>query len=68
MKKLEKKGNNGPLPKDDELYMQLSAIKNTLEWVHPGLVKKRGMSHQEWFDRTSRNHFILGPTFAQVYP
>jgi len=47
----ERKGSNGPLPKDDDLYMRLSAIKNTLEWVHPGLVKKQGMSHQDWFDR-----------------
>jgi len=31
MKKLEKRGNNGPLPKDDELYMRLSVIKNTVE-------------------------------------
>ena len=39
MKKLHIRGTRHPLPKDEELYMRLSAIRNTLEWVHPKLIK-----------------------------
>lgn len=39
MEALENKGSNGPLPEDMQRYFQLSTIKETLEWVHAGLIK-----------------------------
>lgn len=72
MKKLEKKGSGHriPLERDMELYMRLSAIKNTLEWVYPKLIKAtaKGPEGHERLDEISRKHVPMGPTFAELYP
>jgi hypothetical protein len=71
MKKLEKKGSGGriPLPRDMELYMRLSAIKNTLEWIHPKMIRTVAKGHDERLNELmSRKHFVMGPTFAELHP
>lgn len=69
MKKLEKKGSGHriPLEGDMELYMRLSAIKNTLEWIYPRLIKTTAKGHER-LDEISRKHVLMGPTFAELYP
>ena len=36
-----------PLPKNEELYMRLYSIKQTLEWVYPSLIKTIARKHAE---------------------
>lgn len=49
-----------PLPKDKQLYLEIDAIRLTLEWVYPALVK-----HAE---RGTYRHLLAGPLHATLYP
>lgn len=70
MKKLEKKGKRGmPLPQDTQSYMRLAAIKNTLEWVYPRLIKTTARGHAKRMNELmGHKHYVIGPTKAELYP
>ncbi len=68
MEKLMQRGDRAPLPKDRDLYGRLAAIKKTLEWVHPLLIKTKGKGPDRYIELTGYRHFIAGPTFAEMYP
>lgn len=67
-------GCNGPLPEKVGLYLRLSAVKNTLEWCEPNLVKtgKHGPNPTATCSRFEElmgyRHIALGPVMAEMYP
>jgi hypothetical protein len=67
-------GGRGPLPEKVGLYLRLSAIKNTLEWCEPILVKtgKAGPNPTATCSRYAElmgyRHIAGGPVFAELYP
>jgi hypothetical protein len=69
MKDLAKKGSGKtPLPKDEEQYCRLATIKNTLEWVHPKLIKTTAKGHERLKELMGHRHYAMGPTHAELYP
>ena len=69
-----KAGGRGPLPEKVGLYLRLSAVKNTLEWCEPILVKtgKYGPNPTAACSRYQElmgyRHIVAGPVFAELYP
>jgi hypothetical protein len=71
MKNLVKKGgrlSRKPLPQDERLYGHLATVKNTLEWVHPKLIKTTGKGSRRFVELSSYRHYVNGPTHALLYP
>jgi hypothetical protein len=69
MKDLLKKGDgHWPLPKDSDLYCSLAVVKETLEWVHPLLIKTTAKGPDRLNELLGYSHFVLGPTHAVLYP
>lgn len=68
MRDLASKGKHGPLAADEELYCRLAAIKNTLEWVYPRLIKTKAKGHERLNELMGYRHFAMGPTHAALYP
>jgi hypothetical protein len=70
MKDLAKQGSDRrtPLPKDEELYCRLAAIKDTLEWIHPRLIKTTAKGHDRFNELAGHKHYVMGPTHAELYP
>ena len=69
-----KAGGRGPLPEKVGLYLRLRAVKNTLEWREPILIKtgKRGPNPTATCSRYQElmgyRHIAGGPVFAELYP
>ena len=63
----ERGGGHTPLYEDSEIYLRLSTIKNTLEWVHPVLIKIPKGSNR-YSALMGHNHVLNGPTHALLYP
>ena len=69
-----KAGGRGPLPEKVGLYLRLTAVKNTLEWCEPILVKtgKYGPNPTATCSRYQElmcyRHIMAGPVFAELYP
>jgi hypothetical protein len=61
-------GHQGPLPKDDELYMRLYSIKQTLEWVYPSLIKTARKGVERQMELAGMRHYLVGPLRATFYP
>jgi hypothetical protein len=68
MADLMKKGSDGPLPQDSDLYCRLGTVKNTLEWVHPLLIRTKAKGADRLNELISHRHYFLGPTFAELHP
>jgi hypothetical protein len=68
MAELMKKGNDGPLPQDSDLYCRLYAVKSTLEWVHPLLIKTKAKGTNRLNELISHRHYMFGPTSAEINP
>jgi hypothetical protein len=71
MDALMKKGglrSRMPLPQDQELYLRLGAVKDTLEWVHPRLIKTTAKGHGRFNELVGHRHYAMGPTHAELYP
>jgi hypothetical protein len=71
MKDLVKKGgrlSRKPLPQDEKLYGNLATVKNTLEWVHPMLIKTTGKGSERFVELSGYRHYDNGPTHALLYP
>jgi hypothetical protein len=68
MAELMKKGSNGSLPQEDDLYGRLDAVKNTLEWVHPLLIKTTAKGTDRLNELASHRHYTFEPTFAEIHP
>lgn len=68
MRKLARKGGGKPLPQDDELYCRLAAVKKTLEWVYPRLIKTSAKGHARLNELMGHRHYAMGPTHAELYP
>lgn len=63
----DKAGCQGPLPNKRELYLRLYSIQQTLEWVHPYLVKApKGVSHHQML--IGHKFSVFGPLLATLYP
>ena len=68
---LTKKNNSAsrPRPEDKELYFRLYTIKDTLEWVHPTLIKAESKEHaQRRLELMGIKHYVFGPVFATLNP
>lgn len=71
---LEKKGSkagcNGPLPEDLDQYFYLHTIKETLEWVHIGLIKTNAKptdpNYLKELEDTGHRFYALGPVGAAL--
>jgi hypothetical protein len=71
LKTLTKKNNSAsrPRPEDEDLYFRLHAIKDTLEWVHPALIKTESKERaQRNMELIGHKHYVFGPVFATFYP
>jgi hypothetical protein len=68
MHDLRKKGGKAPLPQDEELYCRLAAIRNTLEWVYPRLIKTTAKGNDRFTELAGYRHYVFGPTHAELYP
>jgi hypothetical protein len=71
MRDLVKKGgrhNRAPLPDDLELYGRLEAVKKTLEWVQPRLIKTTAKGNDRLNELNGHRHYVMGPTHALLYP
>jgi hypothetical protein len=67
MADLKRKGDgHSPLPEDSDTYCRLAVVKNTLEWVHPILIKTS--KTDRWNELMGQRHFVMGPTHAVLYP
>ena len=69
-----KAGGRGPLPEEAELYLRLSAVRNTLEWCEPILIKT-GEGAPESYRHLFKicrvdglPAYCRGPVFAELYP
>jgi hypothetical protein len=66
---LDKKGGGySPLPEDSDLYCRLAVVKNTLEWVHPVLVKTTTKGQDRYNELMGHRYLAFGPTHAVLYP
>jgi hypothetical protein len=72
---LEKKGrkagcDGGPLPEDMNQYLQLHTIKETLEWVHIGLIKTNAKptdpNYLKELQDLGHRFYELGPVVATL--
>lgn len=63
MEKGRKAGANGPLTEDMNLYLDLTTIQETLEWVHSDMIKTVTK-------RTDPNHYseLMGHMFFALGP
>jgi hypothetical protein len=62
-------GTSIPRPEDRELYLRLHTIKDTLEWVHPVLIKTTSREHtQRYTELMGSKHYVFGPVHATLYP
>jgi hypothetical protein len=70
MRQLTKKGKGGrnPLPEDNELYMRLATVKDTLEWAYPRLIKTTAKGHERLSELMGYKHYVMGPTFTLLHP
>lgn len=71
MDDLLKKGgprNRTPLECDESLYLRLDAIKITLEWVYPRLIKTSAKGHGRLNELIGNRHYAMGPTHDTLYP
>lgn len=68
MRDLMKKGGRTPLPQDEGLYCRLAAVKKTLEWVYPRLIKTTAKGHDRLSELAGYRHYVMGPTHAELYP
>lgn len=68
MSDLAKRGGNSPLSQDEDLYLRLAAIKKTLEWVHPRLIKTTAKGHDRLNELVGHRHYAMGPTHDALYP
>src|ERR1017187_4686017 len=70
MKKGSNAGGDGPLPEDVNQYFQLSTIKETLEWVHIGLIKTSAKptdpDYLKELEDTGHRFYALGPVGATL--
>lgn len=68
MKKGRKAGADGPLPEDENQFFQLHTIKETLEWVHYGLIKTVAKpSDPNYLDELMGHRFYVhGPVDATL--
>jgi hypothetical protein len=67
MADLMKKGSHSPLPRDVDLYCRFGAVKNTLEWIHPALIKTTATGPDRLNELCSHKHFVMGPTHAELH-
>jgi hypothetical protein len=65
---LKKGGNRTPLPQDVDVYCRLAVVKNTLEWVHPLLIKTTAKGPDSYNELMGHRHWAFGPTHAVLYP
>jgi len=69
MRDLDKKGGaHSPSPKDSDLYCRLAVVKNTLEWVHPLLIKTEAKGPDRLNELLGNKHIARGPTLAVLHP
>jgi hypothetical protein len=68
MKELVPAGHQGPLAKDEELYMRLHSIRQTLEWVYPSLIKTTGKGVERQMEMAGHRHYYARPLHATLYP
>jgi hypothetical protein len=69
MHNLDKKGGgHSPLPSDSDLYCRLEVVKNTLEWVHPLLIRTECKGPGRLNELLGYKHFAMGPTRAVMHP
>jgi hypothetical protein len=68
MQKGIRAGGNGPLPEDVNQYFHLSTIKETLEWVHTGLIKTIAKPGDPNYLNELMGHrfYALGPVNAAL--
>lgn len=68
MEKGTKAGGNGPSPEDVNQYLQLSTIKETLEWVHPRLIETTAKPTDPNYLNELLGHrfYALGPVGATL--
>jgi hypothetical protein len=57
-----------PLPGDEDLYCRLAVVKETLEWVHPKLIKTTAKGAARFNELMGYRHYAMGPTHAVLYP
>jgi hypothetical protein len=65
---MTKGGGRWPLEKDNELYMRLATIKDTLEWVHSDLIETTPDGPGRQIELAGEKHVVMGPTFSTLYP
>jgi hypothetical protein len=65
---VKKGGGHWPLQKDEDVYCRLAAVKNTLEWVHPLLIKTKAKGPDRLNELLGHRHYANGPTHAVLYP
>ena len=58
----------GPLPKNEELYSRLYSTKQTLEWVHPSLIRTTMKGADRLIELAGYRHYVAGPLHATLYP
>jgi hypothetical protein len=68
MNELVPTGHQGPTSKDEELYMRLYSIKQTLEWVYPSLIKTTSKGVERQMEMAGHRHYLAGPLHATLYP
>lgn len=61
-------GVDGPLPEDVNQYFQLNTIKETLEWVHTGLIRTNSKPTDPTYLSELMGHrfYVHGPVGAAV--
>jgi hypothetical protein len=47
---------------DKDLYIRLTSIKKTLEWIYPRLIKTKGIGRVRFSELMEHKHFEIGPT------
>jgi hypothetical protein len=65
---ITKGGGHMPTAEDTETYGRLAVVKNTLEWVHPVLIKTAAKGSDRLNSLTGYKHYGNGPTHAVLYP
>ena len=56
------------MPEDNELYMRLATVKDTLEWAYPRLIKTTAKGHERLSELMGYKHYVMGPTFTLLHP
>lgn len=49
-------------PGESAVALQLMAIKKTLEWTYPRLIRTKGSGRARWRELLEHRHFVVGPT------